>query len=102
MKTETYLADVRPAHTPDHELRPGVLHVFGDAEGAAYWYAALLCPCGCAAAIYVPLAHGSVRGWHLTIAGAVPTVREPLRRLNGCCTRFKLTAGQVVLMSFQP
>lgn len=102
MKTETYIAEVRPEHTPDAALRPGVLHVFGDAEGGAYWYAALLCPCGCGSAIYVPLAHGSVRGWRLMIEGGVPTVLEPLQRLNGCCTRFKLTAGRVEAVHFMP
>lgn len=76
-----------------NEPEANVLYAIGEDEA---WFAAMLCPCGCASMIQLSLLKNDQPRWRLTIdAKRRPTLYPSVWRTAGCKAHFILRAGDV-------
>ena len=65
-------------------------------EGAYLWYAAMLCPCGCGATLYMSLMPEGRPRWRLTEHGdGTITLQPSVWRTKDCKSHFFLRKGLV-------
>jgi hypothetical protein len=87
----TSFVDERPEAD---EMDPGILYVVGNR--AAPFCAAMLCPCGCRAALYMSLVENDEPRWRVKVYGdGTPTMIPSIWRVVGCRSHFFLFWGRV-------
>lgn len=74
------------------DLKPGLLYVEG--RGNQYWFASLLCPCGCRQEININLDENESPCWQLGEV-KLSDVSPSLWKNNGCKSHFFLKKGEV-------
>lgn len=75
-------------------LEPLTLYVVG--EGGSFWFASLLCPCGCGDTVTVTLLKADRPHWTLTTANNCPTLEPSIWRRKGCGSHFFLRGGRII------
>jgi hypothetical protein len=73
-------------------LRPGLLYIEGD--GGKFWFASLLCPCGCKQEININLDENESPCWELG-KEELSDLSPSLWKNNGCKSHFFLKKGKV-------
>ncbi|SRR6266542_3225341 len=87
-------AAVRVAERPDH-LAPRILYIVG--EGNDRFCAAMLCPCGCGADLYMSLVVGDDPSWRARAhRDGTASLSPSVARTTGCRSHFVLRQGRVV------
>ena len=82
----------RVRELPDRP-KPNRLYLLGEGQP---WAAALLCPCGCRALLQLSLLPGESPSWRLRVGlRGAPTLDPSIRRLEGCCSHFRLINGGI-------
>ncbi len=70
------------------------LYVVG--EQGSFWFASLLCPCGCGDTITVTLLKADRPHWTLSKANNRPTLVPSIWRRKGCGSHFFLRGGRII------
>jgi hypothetical protein len=76
---------------PDN-MRPGLLYV--ERNGNEYWFASLLCPCGCKQELNINLDENESPCWKLS-EGEFTDISPSLWKNKGCKSHFFLRKGEV-------
>lgn len=88
---------VTPTHIEDlpDDLEPNRLYLVGAA--AEPWSAALLCPCGCGAAIQLSLIRDDDPRWKLSFDEAhAATLHPSIWRIKGCRSHFFVRTNEII------
>lgn len=92
--TALRFATVRVAERPEH-LEPATLYIVG--EGRDRFCAAMVCPCGCGADLYMSLVAGDEPSWRAkTHRDGTSTLYPSVARTTGCRSHFTLRRGRVM------
>lgn len=80
---------------PPAELEPRVVYIVG--EGKDRFCAAMVCPCGCGAELYMSLVVEDEPSWRATIhRDGTCSLFPSVARVVGCRSHFVFRRGQVV------
>jgi hypothetical protein len=94
MNDDLRLSTVRVPERPDR-LEPGIVYVVG--EGNDRFCAAMVCPCGCGADLYMSLVAEDDPSWRVTIhRDGTATLFPSIARAVGCRSHFVLRRGSVL------
>ena len=76
-------------------IEPGRVYLVGG--GSVPWSAALLCPCGCSAAIQLSLVKNDLPRWHAKRhLNDTVTLHPSIWRDKGCRSHFFLRRGRII------
>jgi len=89
---QNYVAQV--ADEPPEKVAPGILYLIEDGQGS-YWLGIIQCPCGCGAAIELPMTPATYPCWLFNGSMMQPSLSPSVRRTSGCKSHFVLRGGSV-------
>jgi hypothetical protein len=94
-----HYSTVRVAERPDR-LEPRTLYVVG--EGKDRFCAAMVCPCGCGADLYMSLVVGDEPSWRAkTHRDGATSLFPSVARKTGCRSHFVLRRGRVTWCAWE-